>query len=142
MYLLSVGEFAARDYRKFGLYRKKAFKWGYFPKTKEYEDIEGLISRKTENSILWVGRFLKLKHPEACIEIAKRLKQDGYDVTIDMIGTIKNPDKFMGMAAEDDVEDKINLLGAMNPKQVREHMEKAELFLFTSVIISTREFFP
>lgn len=130
--LLSVGRFAASDYKKLGLFRKKAFKWGYFPETVEYEDTDTLISQKTKNSILWVGRFLKLKHPEACIEIAKRLKQDGYDFAIDMIGTIKNPDKFMGMAAEDDVEDKINLLGAMNPKQVREHMEKAELFLFTS----------
>ena len=132
IYLLSVGKFAANDYKKFGLFRKKAFKWGYFPKTVEYEDIDSLVSQKTENSILWVGRFLKLKHPEVCFEIAKRLKQDGYSFVIDMLGPAKYPDKIKEMIEEAGVSDKINLLGSVRPEQVRAYMEKAELFLFTS----------
>ena len=132
IYLLSAGEFAARDYKKLMLFRKKAFKWGYFTETKVYESAETLISQKTENSILWVGRFLVWKHPEVCLEIARRLKQDGYSFTIDMIGTVKNPDGFMAWAEQNGVKDEIRLLGAMKPQQVREHMEKSEMLLFTS----------
>lgn len=132
IYLLSAGEFAAKDYRSFALFRKKAFKWGYFPAIKEYEDIDALISQKEKNSILWAGRFLTWKHPEACVEVAKRLKQDGYEFSIDMIGTVKNPDGFMALVCRNGVQDNVRTLGAMPPDKVREHMEKSEIYLFTS----------
>ena len=132
IYLLSVGKFAAKDYKKLGLFRKKAFKWAYFPATVKYDNIDELISQKKEHSILWVGRFLKLKHPEVCYEIARRLKDDGYSFTIDLIGTIKRPETLNEWAERMDVVEEVKYLGAMKPEEVRAHMEKSEMHLFTS----------
>ena len=132
IYLLSAGKFTAEDYRRLALFKRKSFKWGYFPDTKKYEDIDTLISSKTENSILWAGRFLKWKHPEVCFQIASKLKQDGYNFTIDMIGTIKRTERITEMAEKYDVKDVINYLGAMKPEMVREQMEKHQYFLLTS----------
>ena len=43
-YLLCASAYAAYDFSLFGLYKNKAYKWGYFPETKVYSDIEQLIN--------------------------------------------------------------------------------------------------
>ena len=62
LYLLCSSSFAPNDFNKFGMYINKCYKWGYFPEFKEY-DIDGLLSKKEDNYILWVGIFIKQKHP-------------------------------------------------------------------------------
>ena len=50
----------------------KTYKWGYFPKNEQY-DLKELFEKKRSHhktSILWVGRFIKLKHPDASIKVA------------------------------------------------------------------------
>ena len=63
VYLLCASAYTAPDYAQFGLFKNKAYKWGYFPETHRYDDIERVIEEKNPNSILWVARFLVLKHP-------------------------------------------------------------------------------
>ena len=84
IYMLTASAYAAADYAKTGNYIGKCYKWGYFPKTVTY-NIDSLISKKTPNSILWAGRFIDWKHPEVCIEIAKRLVQEGYRFNMNII---------------------------------------------------------
>ena len=79
-YMLCASAYAAMDYSKLSLYVGKTYKWGYFPELKHYNDINSLIENKKNNSILWVGRFIEWKHPEVGLEVARRLKEDGYRI--------------------------------------------------------------
>ena len=132
VYMLCSSAYTASDCRFIFAYPNKTYKWGYFPPVKRYDDIDGVINRKKPNSILWCARFIPLKHPEAALYVAKKLKDEGVDFSLDMIGIgeleykIKKDIEKLGLA------DKVKLLGAMSPDAVREHMEAAEIFLFTS----------
>ena len=86
IYLLCASAYTAGDYRKFGLFKNKAYKWGYFPETKKYADFEQLISQKEITKILWCGRFLDWKHPADILKAAEKLKEKGYDFTLEYIG--------------------------------------------------------
>ena len=64
--------------------------WGYFPEVKTYEDIYSLIEKKEGAlqtiTILWAGRLIGWKHPEAAINLAKRLVKEGVKFKMDIIG--------------------------------------------------------
>lgn len=132
LYLLSASAFAPADYARFGCFRGKAFRWGYFPETKRYEDFGALVQKKKKHSILWVGRFLDWKHPELALQAVKVLRERGFDVTLDMIGSGDQETALQKMIRENHQEDQIRLLGALPYEKVREYMENAEIFLFTS----------
>ena len=132
VYLLCASAYTAPDYARFGLFKNKCYKWGYFPEMRRYNDVDSLIESKKPCSLLWVARFLALKHPEAPVEIARRLKNDGYSFTLDLIGNGVLEDKIQQMIVDYDLSDCVHLLGSMKPDEVRDHMEKSEIFLFTS----------
>ena len=132
VYLLSASAYAAADYAKTGNFLKKAYRWGYFPQVKQYEDIRELLQKKVPGSILWVARLIDWKHPEACLEVAKRLKKEGYFFRLAMIGTGELAADLQQKICEEGLSDCVELLGAMKPEQVRAHMEKSSVFLFTS----------
>ena len=85
--MLCASAYTAGDFALVGAYKNKAYKWGYFPETKTY-DIDKLLEMKRSAimEILWVGRFLGLKHPEAAIEVARRLRNDNINFKLRMIG--------------------------------------------------------
>ena len=70
IFLLCASAFTSLDYSKFGLFKEKAFKWGYFPETKIYENVSELIYSKDCGKILWCGRFINWKHPDDAINAA------------------------------------------------------------------------
>lgn len=131
-YLLCASAYTAPDYAKTGTFTNKAYKWGYFPALVSYESVENLVSNKRPNTLLWVGRFIDWKHPEAPIEVAKRLKADGIDFELNMIGTGDMVDEIADMIKQNDLENNVHLLGSMSPENVRRHMEEASVYLFTS----------
>lgn len=132
IYMLCASAYTAPDYAKFGLFRNRCYKWGYFPETKLYEDFDALMDQKEPASILWVARFLQLKHPEHVIEVARRLRQDGYQFTLTMIGMGPMEQQLRTQIAEYGLSDCVDLPGSMKPEEVRIRMEKAGIFLFTS----------
>ncbi len=132
MHLLCASAYTAADFAKFGLYKNKAYKWGYFPNVKKYDDVDLLISQKEKNSLLWCARMISWKHPETTIEIAKRLKADGYDFKLKVIGNGELEEKIKEEIEKEDLKDCISMLGSMKPDEVRKHMEKSEIFFFTS----------
>lgn len=131
-YLLCASAYTAADYAKFGLFKNKAYKWGYFPETRKYESIENVIGSKKKKSLLWAGRFLDWKHPDAAIRIAKRLKEEGYDFELNIIGTGAMEQKLKNMVSDYKLENEVHMLGSMKPVQVREYMEQSQIYLFTS----------
>lgn len=131
IYMLCASAYTAADYAKFGLFKGRTYRWGYFPEVKE-QNIEKLMDEKEENSIIWVARFIDWKHPEVPLEIAKRLKKDRYSFKIRMIGTGVLEDEIQKKIDDGNLNDCVELLGSMPPEKVREHMEKSEIHIFTS----------
>ena len=132
LYLLCASAYTSADYAKTFTFINKAYKWGYFPETKKYDDIDSLIASKDSKKILWCGRFLNLKHPEDAIQVAKRLRDEGYDFQMDIIGMGNMEGELCRLNAENGLIDRVHLLGSMSPEEVRTHMEQASIYLFTS----------
>ena len=132
LYMLCASSYTASDYEKYGVFIGKCYKWGYFPKRIQYENVEKILQNKEPNSIIWVARMLDWKHPEVCVALADRLQRDGYDFHVHMIGNGPMFKKVEQMIRDLKLEKYITLYGTLNPEEVRSHMEKAEVFLFTS----------
>lgn len=131
-YLLCASAYTAADYAKTYTFIDKTFKWGYFPEVKKYDSIASLIDQKESASIMWAGRFLDWKHPEYVVEIARRLREDGYAFHINMLGNGAQWETIRDMVEEYGLREYVELLGAMPPEQVRSYMEKSQIYLFTS----------
>ena len=132
LYLLAASAFASADYKKNRTFINKAYKWGYFTEVKRYKDIQQMVDKKARNSILWAGRLIDCKHPEMAIQVAKKLKQDGYDFTLKIIGNGPLQAPLEQLIKDNKIEGTVELLGALSPNEVRLHMEASEIFLFTS----------
>ncbi len=132
VFMLCSSAYTAMDFHRAGVFEKKAFRWGYFPAVKAYEDIDSLIASKKKNSVLWVARLIELKHPEVAIGVAERLKRDGYSFELKLIGDGAMRGSLEKTVAEKGLSDCVQLTGAMSPDEVRCNMEEAEIFLFTS----------
>lgn len=141
LYMLAASAYTAGDYARFGCYRGKCYKWGYFPEAKKYDPDElmkGKLSAASDErkspcvSILWAGRLIGWKHPEASIELAASLKSKGHSFKMTMIGTGEMEEQLHNMIREKNLEDCVEMLGAMKASEVRTYMEKADIYLFTS----------
>jgi glycosyltransferase involved in cell wall biosynthesis len=134
LYILCASAYTSADFSLVRAYRNKAYKWGYFPEVKKH-DLNELMSLKKQNKIpklLWVGRFLDRKHPDDAVKLGKMLKDNGYKFDLDIIGTGPMASQIKNMIVSNNLQNEVKLLGSMKPEQVREHMEKANIFLFTS----------
>lgn len=131
-YMLCASAYTAADYATFGMYKNYTYKWGYFPETKRYENIDAIINQKKKNSILWAGRMLSWKHPDDAIAIAKRLKEEGYIFELNFIGIGEKEEQLKEMAEQYNLSGEVHFFGAMRPEKVRTYMESSEIFLFTS----------
>lgn len=132
LYMLCASAYTAPDCRFIFAYPQKTYKWGYFPAVKDYSSIDEVLENKKKNSILWVGRMIGWKHPEAALKIAKRLRDEGCEFQMELIGTGAMENDLKNFIAQNGLSDRVRLLGAMPPKEVRHHMEESEIYLFTS----------
>ncbi len=132
LYLLCCSAYTAADYAKTKTFLKKAYKWGYFPEVKFYEDFKKIIELKHRSSILWVARLIEWKHPELPVRVAKKLKSEGYTFTLKLIGDGVLKQSIQQMIDNEGLSDCVQLLGNMPPDEVRKHMEESQIFLFTS----------
>ncbi|OYP71457.1 hypothetical protein CIK92_08175 [Prevotella sp. P4-67] len=131
LHLLCASAFAASDYSKLGLFKGKAYKWGYFTETDL--DLPSLNKRfKSPLKILWCSRFIEWKHPELAVKLAKRLRDSGYTFMLDMIGEGDKLQETIRYVEENDLGGFVRFLGTMPNKQVHEQMQLHDIFLFTS----------
>lgn len=135
-YLLCASAYAPIDYMLSGMKPKKCFRWGYFTELKKYDADELMARKRIEApkgvSILWVGRLIGLKHPESTIKVAEKLKKKSLAFTINIIGEGKLEKNLKELVVKKNLDDVIHFLGAMTPAEVREYMEKSDIFMFTS----------
>ncbi len=134
LYMLCANAYGAKDFNFLGLYKDKIYKWGYFLETNKY-DINKLIEKKEQNNkieIIWVARFLKWKHPEVVVKLARRLKKQKYNFHIKMLGTGKLEEKTRKKVKKLGLEDVLEIVGQVPSDKVKDYMERANIFIGTS----------
>ncbi len=134
LHMLCASAYTAPDCRFIFSYPNKTYKWGYFPKLKEvpFDVLRDLKSTDQRINIIWVSRFIKLKHPEEIIHLAKQLQRDRFDFHIEMLGIGELRNAYEDIVADEGLSDVISFTGPFAPDEVLEHMQKADIFLFTS----------
>lgn len=137
IYVLGASAFTSLDFKKmFNSYPDKCYKFGYFPVHKEY-DIEELLKEKKEKangkvSILWLGRMLKLKHPEMMVKAAKKLKDKGYDFSVHMVGEGEMRPVCEKLTKDYGLEDIISFENFLSPDEARNKMADYQIYVMTS----------
>ena len=131
-YLLAAGAYTAKEYRRFLLYRHRAYVWGYFPDTYRYDAPESLVSAKDKTSILWCGRLLDWKHPDDALAVASRLKKEGYQFNLTFVGVGDMETELLRRISQEGLEAQVRMVGAVAAEKVRNYMERAGIFLMTS----------
>lgn len=138
VYLLCAGAYVASDFNLIRAYPGKKFCFGYFPAFRE-QNINELMEKKRERReksgrvrLLFAARFLGLKHPEYPVHLAAALKAEQIPFELLMIGDGEEKEGILSEIKERKLEGEVRLLGFLSPLKVREEMEKADIFLFTS----------
>ena len=134
LYMLAANAYGAKDFNLIGLYKDKIYKWGYFLETNHY-DIEKLIEEKEKNEkiqIVWVARFIKWKHPEVVVKLAKKLKEQNYNFEIKMLGTGVLEEKIKNQINKNNLQDVVTVVGQVPSDKVKDYYEKANIFIATS----------
>lgn len=132
IYLLCSSAYTSADFKKMFLFKNKSFKWGYFPEVHTYNDIDQLIRRKEQNSILWCGRIIDFKHLEHAIYAVKKLIDKKYDIHFNIIGDGVLKEHFIELVNDLGIEKNVKFLGIVRSNVVRSYMEKSSIYLFTS----------
>ena len=134
VYLLCAGAYVASDYRLIRAYPGKMLRFGYFTRLSRYEN-EDCHAKRNGHAvpmILWAGRFLDWKHPADALKLAADLKAEGCSFLLVMAGGGEEEALLKQAVQEKQLADVVRFTGFMKPEQVREHMEQADIFLFTS----------
>lgn len=134
VYMLCASAYTAYDCSLYNNFKGKCYKWGYFPYVKKY-DIDALIKKKEKNlplQLLWVARMIDWKHPEYPVKLAKKLKDEGFDFVLNMIGVGDEYARIKQEIENSYLSGHVKLLGSMSTEKVREYMESSDIFLFTS----------
>ena len=140
---LCCSSFTAGDDARLNAYRGRHYKWGYFTSVGYFfvETSLSDVSTKGKVRILWCARYLLLKHPELVVQLAARLKKDGYDFAIDMYGDegqraphdkVFPRKELEAFIEKSGVGDVVSLKGNHPNSEVLEAMRDADIFLFTS----------
>lgn len=85
-----------------------------------------------KHGIIWVARFIKWKHPEIVLKLAKNLKAQNYNFKIKMLGTGVLEDKIKNKIQKENLEDVVEIVGQVPSDKVKDHMEEANIFIGTS----------
>ncbi|WP_455006935.1 glycosyltransferase family 4 protein [Bacteroides finegoldii] len=133
-YALCSSAYAAGDYRILQSFKDKCYKWGYFTAVPKLDIVNIQKSKHSVSTvkILWVARFLRLKHPERMLQLALQLRSVGVDFSINMIGIGPEYDKIVTAINDMGLQGYVHLLGNMPNNKVMEVMRTHDIFCFTS----------
>lgn len=137
-YMLCSSAATARDYNLLGFYKNCCYKWGYFTEVKMIDPVSLWKNKKEARpngnkvSILWVGRLIKLKHPETAILALHKLKAAGYSFDFNIVGDGPIAPMVRNLVNQLQMNDCVHILGIKFTDEVRKYMEESEVFLFTS----------
>ncbi len=133
IYKLCASAYCAKDQYLLHSYKNRCYKWGYFTKVDDF-DVEAHVNSKSDTtvSLMWCARFLVWKHPELIVKLARKLKDNGYVLSIDMFGSGIELEKTKKLCRRMDVEDMISFKGNKPNDEILHEMRNHDIFLFTS----------
>ena len=127
-YILCSGYYAPKDFRIIGMKQEKLLRWGYFSAVKE-------LTREYDNDVvtlLWTGRFVKLKHPELALQAAEKLQQNNIKFKMFFIGMGPMQEQMQKYIDRNNLSENVKIYGSMPTEEVQKHMDNADIALFTS----------
>lgn len=137
--MLCASAFTAYDCTRIFAFRNRCYRWGHFIEVDHKRNPNIFMQEKRKRNIslgyikiLWVGRLIELKHPEMAIMLAQKLKQRSIPFKIDIIGIGPLEKKIKELIANFNLYDEVKMQGSLSPKEVRDEMEKSDIFIFTS----------
>ena len=132
-HLLCASSFAALDFHRVGAFRNKMYKWGYQIAVYE-KDIDALMQAKAQDGLdfVWVGRLVALKHCDDALRVIARLKAEGYNPRLTVIGSGEEDENLKTLAKNLNIEENVCFKGACKIDETRAQMDKANIFMFTS----------
>lgn len=132
-YMLSCSAYTANDFNFLGAFIGRCYKWAYFTKVNKLA-IDDVLAAKHQSrcKIMWCSRFIDWKHPEMCIELAKRLKADGADFEINMYGNGPLLEQYPQLVQQEGLMDHVYIMGNRNNEEILAAMQQHNIFLFTS----------
>ncbi len=133
-FMLCASAFTATDTKKMFCFPNKTYKWGYFTQVPR-ENLGKILEAKQGASrlrILYVSRFLVLKHPELPVEVARILKARGIDFELNMYGSGELLEKIAALIQRYNLQDCVHLKGNLPNPEILEQMKQHHIFLFTS----------
>lgn len=132
-HVLCASAYSSYDLSRINAFNKKTYRWAHFTEFKKY-DLKQLMSQKSRGlvNILWVGRLIKLKHPDYAIALANFLRAEGYEFTLNIIGLGEMEMDLRRLVSLYGLSDSVTFLGMKQPEIVRDFMEKADIFISTS----------
>lgn len=133
VYILCASAYTAKDCSVILAYPDRKYKWGYFPEAQKH-DIKELMSKKENGTIkfLWVGRFIKWKHPDKAIDVVSKIIKKGYNCSLDLIGCGELENSLKRQVDRLNITKNVSFSGPMKPEDVLIYMQRANIYLFTS----------
>lgn len=126
VYLLAIGDNAAKDFRLLGFNSQKIYRFGYFPKVDIYTS-EQLQKSGDRCRILWVGRFVNFKRPLMALKAFRRM-DDRFTLTMAGGGALYA--KAVAYAKRHDIA--VTFLGNIPSDEVEAQMLHSHILLSTS----------
>lgn len=132
LYRLNASAYAANDMARMYSFNDKMFKWGYFTSIPSSNRINQEANVDSKLKILWVARFLRLKHPELPVKVASNLKAKGYKFELSMYGSGPELERIKALINSLGLDDCVFLKGNLPNTEILEEMRRHDVFLFTS----------
>lgn len=130
VFILCASAFLSYDLSFFNFPIEKCLKWGYFPECGKITYSE--IKEKQPATILWAGRMLDLKHPEVVVKVAKKLKIDNLNFTVNIVGDGPEKRKIENLVKKYNLQDSVSMLGSKSHEELMQLMKQHQIFMFTS----------
>ncbi|MBO4902170.1 MAG: glycosyltransferase [Lachnospiraceae bacterium] len=137
VYILGASAFTSLDYHKmFRSYEGRCYRFGYFPEIFTY-DTDALMADKAARAgkiptILWMGRMLKLKHPDLLLKALAGLKAEGYAFRLKMVGEGEERKHVEELAGHLGLLEETEFCDFYKPREAREIMAQAQIYVMTS----------
>ena len=127
-HLLAAGRYAADDLQRLGLFKNRAWKFGYFIAPKQLP----LKPALTPLRIIWTGRLIPLKRPMRALQLAASLKQFGIAFHLELVGDGELRSELELHAKSLGIADSVHFLGWQSVAVVNERMASAHIMLMSS----------
>ena len=136
-HLLAAGKYAASDLVPLGLFKNRAWKFGYFIESKKNAPKKESSSNSSSESphpvrIVWCGRLIALKRPQRALELLNVFTQHNVDAHLTLVGGGDLEASLKQYACDTGLTDKVDFAGWKSVDEVNAIMANADIMLMSS----------